>query len=449
MFGVGKPRSGPLDPIARYFTRTPPFPMKMLSWPTTRYRRVSSVAAMALVSLTAVSCDSDPLPPAQLTESVSITTVPSGADVTDVPRGITIQFVGGAAGGGAVTYSSSNASVASVDANTGLVTTIAGGSTFIIATSGSVADSIELTVQFPVQTINVIATDSSSIRQEGTKALMAILLDTQGDTVSRDIRWFTLDEDIAKVDDDGVVQGVADGSVTIRAEAEDVTDDFAITVAGIPLVSTVEVKSSQTFGAIGQTFTATQQSHAQSGANIVPNPTPTWASSDEDVATVDATTGLVTLVGEGTAKIMATVDNGIGVDVTGSLEVRAAPMLVSGVGVATGTIKSGTPKYWALVVPAGAAISITTTNGPTGDGDLFLLKANTNPATPAPGGFGSSALACSSGCVSGNSGNPESIGRPAGETPAGTYPVAFHAWTNGTSFTQDVTGVTLTATITP
>ena len=439
--------------------------MKKLSWPATRFRRVTANAVvLAMAFVAAAACD-DSTGPGAVT-GVEVVVLPVGTSVTDVARGSTLQLLAAPHDANdqfvdiPVTWSSSDAAKATVDAD-GTVTigtgAAAGGDVTITATAGGQSGTFDINVQAPVATVTV-APATATIRQEGTVDLDETLVDVLGATVSgRTVTWTSSNTAFATVNSSGVVSGVADGVVTITAtvdngEVADVAGTATVTVAGAPLVATVTV-SGNSFGGNGQTIQMTFESNAASGTEIT-GTTATWSSSATSVATVDPATGLVTLVSEGTANIVATVDNGIGTNVQGSLTVRSAPVLVSGVGQPSGTIASGTSRYWALIVPAGGAgISVTTDDGTTGDGDLFLLVANTNPPTPAAGGFGTiPPILCGTpnGCFSGASGNAESRSRTgANALAAGTYPIAYHAWTNGTSFTEDVTGVTLTATITP
>jgi len=439
--------------------------MKKLSWPATRFRRVTANAVvLAMAFVAAAACDESTGPGA--VTGVEIVVLPVGTPTTDLVRGTSLQLLAAPHDANdqfvdvPVTFTSSDPAKATVDAD-GTVTigtgAAAGGDVTITATGGGASGTFDLNVQHPVATVTVTP-PTSNIRQEGTVALDAALVDAVGATVTRTVTWTSSNAAVATVDASGVVAGVADGTVTITATADntgdvpDISNTATVTVAGAPLVASVTV-SGNSFGGNGQTIQMTHESNAASGTEIT-GTTATWSSSATSVATVDPATGLVTLVSEGTANIVATVDNGIGTNVQGSLTVRSAPVLVSGVGQPSGTIASGTSRYWALIVPAGGAgISVTTDDGTTGDGDLFLLVANTNPPTPAAGGFGTiPPILCGTpnGCFSGASGNAESMSRTgANALAAGTYPIAYHAWTNGTSFTEDVTGVTLTATITP
>ncbi|MEX2177686.1 MAG: Ig-like domain-containing protein [Gemmatimonadaceae bacterium] len=397
---------------------------------------------------------------------VEVVVLPVGTSTTNLVRGVTRQLLAAPHDANnlfvntAVVWASSDAAKATVSA-TGLVTigtgAAAGGDVNITATAGGQVGTFPLNVQHPITAVVLTPVDQT-IRREGTVALTAGLTDAAGVAgFGRTVTWASSNTAVATVNSSGVVSGVTDGVVTITATVNN-TGDVAnvlgtttVTVSGAPLVASVAVTAPATFGGITQTIQATHASSAASGT-VIAGTTATWSSSATSVATVSAT-GLVTLVGEGTASIRADVDDGTGTLVRGTLTIRSAPILVSGVGTPSGTIASGTSKYWALVVPAGGAgISVTSDAGATGDGDLFLLVAGVNPSTPPAGGFGTiPPILCGTngGCFSGASGNTEAISRTGANALAeGTYPIAYHAWTGG-GFTEPVTGVTLTATITP
>ena len=107
--------------------------------------------------------------------------------------------------GRGITWTTSNAAVATVDAN-GLVTAKSGGTATITATSEGKSDACQLTVSaLPVATIS-IAAGQTSIAQNGTTTLVATTKDANGTVVTgRQITWQTSDDNIlsltARVDD--------------------------------------------------------------------------------------------------------------------------------------------------------------------------------------------------------------------------------------------------------
>jgi hypothetical protein len=154
----------------------------------------------------------------------------------------------------------------------------------------------------------------------------------------------------------------------------------------------------------------------------------TWESSDEAVATIDAT-GLVTGVSGGTASATAALVSNPQVMRSASVTVIAIPELTSGEPV-TGIASSGargSGLFYKIEVPAGATALAVTLSGGTGDVDLYL-------------GHGGRPSNLEADCWSFNAGNDEActIDDPA----AGWWYILLDLW-------DPYTGVTLTATVTP
>ena len=113
--------------------------------------------------------------------------------------------------------------------------------------------------------------------------------------------WSSSDKSIATVDENGLVRGVAVGSVTITAYHHLKTASFSVTVQAPVVVPGIRLSdSSVSLGAIGETASLTASLTAIDTDNPI-----TWTSSDESVATVS--NGVVTAVSAGSAVITASV----------------------------------------------------------------------------------------------------------------------------------------------
>lgn len=390
-------------------------------------------ALAAVAALVAVAACDDSTGPAGGSDiaKVEVIVLPIGTPTTNLPRGITVQLLGAPANAAnnfvdiPVTWSSSDDTKATVDQN-GLVTTVGGGDVTISASAGGKTGTFDLNIQFPVSTVTVGA-PASSIRQEGTVDLDATLVGTDGEpAVDREVTWTSSNEDIATVDDDGVVSGVADGTVTITATSEGVSGSTQVTVAGAPLVASVTVSPGNPFRGVGETIQMSHTSKAASG-NTISGTTATWSSSDEAVATVDAN-GLVTVVGAGTSNITATVDNGVGTDVTGSSTVEGAPVLANGVAVTVPNVNEEEWKDYAFVSNGTVASFSVVTGGGTGDSDMHIFAPGVVPAFDA-NNFTYTNFVCRPWEV----GSDESctINAPA----AGTYRIRFYAYPDAGTLT--------------
>ncbi|MFA6937283.1 MAG: Ig-like domain-containing protein [Treponema sp.] len=121
----------------------------------------------------------------------------------------------------AVTWSSSNKSIAIVD-STGKVTGVGAGSATITATSTSDSSiSSSTTVNVNANSYTVSLSGNSYVSLGRTITLTATVTDILDNSVSidsDDLEWSSRNKSIATVDDDGVVTGVASGSATIYVE---------------------------------------------------------------------------------------------------------------------------------------------------------------------------------------------------------------------------------------
>jgi len=239
------------------------------------------------------------------TSSVTVTPAPvASVDVTPSPAsvivGTTVQLTatpkdaaGNALTGRTVTWGTSNATLATVDAN-GLVTgNAAGGPVTITATSEGKSGSSAVTVNaVPVATVDV-SPATGTIQVGATIQLTASPKDASGNPLTgRIVTWSTSDATLATVDANGLVTGkAAGGPVTVTATSEGKTGTAAITVIPVPVAS-VDVTPATATIAVNATVQLTATPKDANG-NALTGRAVTWATADESIATVDAN-GLVT-----------------------------------------------------------------------------------------------------------------------------------------------------------
>lgn len=115
--------------------------------------------------------------------------------------------------------------------------------------------------------------------------------------------WESSDEEIAAVDDNGLVTGVSVGEAAVSVTVDGVKAECRVSVVGIP-VESVELSENELALTKGET--------AQLTAVVLPenadNRTVSWTTTDAGVAAVDSD-GLVTAVAAGTATIKASAGN--------------------------------------------------------------------------------------------------------------------------------------------
>jgi len=148
----------------------------------------------------------------------------------------------------------------------------------------------------PAESI-VIAPTTATVLIGETTALSATL--TPSDTTDA-IIWQTSDENVATVDDNGVVTGIAAGNATITAIAGQVGASCEVTVsAGAVAATGITLDKTEATLEKDTTLTLTATVTPSDSTDAI-----TWTTSDENVATV--ANGVVTAVGVGEATITAT-----------------------------------------------------------------------------------------------------------------------------------------------
>jgi uncharacterized protein YjdB len=170
--------------------------------------------------------------------SVSVTPATSTLNV-----GATVQLSatmrdanGGALSGRVVTWSSSNTGYAKVSSS-GLVTGVAAGAVTITATSEGKSGTASITVNAPppapVATV-AVSPSSNTINAGQTVQLAATARDANGATLTgRTITWSSSNASVASVSGNGLVTGIAAGTVTITATSETKSGTASVTVQSV------------------------------------------------------------------------------------------------------------------------------------------------------------------------------------------------------------------------
>ena len=268
--------------------------------------------AAAGIATLVLSCGEGAVEPAPPPTLVATTVAVSPASATLTALGETARFTaevrdqnGQVMAGAAVAWTSSDASVAAVDAS-GEVTSAANGSVTITATAGSVSGTAAVTVAQKVNAVAVSPPADTLVALGDTVRLIAEATDANGHGVSgAEYSWSSSDTLVARVDDSGLVESVAEGEAAVTATASEVTGESELTVVS-PLPTTVAVSPDTVrFTALKQTVQLTAEVREQAGRVMV-EAFVSWSSEDTLVAVVDSV-GLVTAVGGGTTTVTATV----------------------------------------------------------------------------------------------------------------------------------------------
>ncbi len=234
----------------------------------------------------------------------AVVVVPSSATLrinTTLQLSDTVKNAAGApVPGQVVTWSSDNASVASVDA-AAVVIARAAGTAHITGTVSTVSGTATITVTaVPIAAIVITPRDPIVFVQQTTQ-LTATPKDSAGNPLaSQQVAWQSLASSVATVSATGVVTGISPGRAVIQASAEGVTGTDTVTITAAPVSSVVLSPSTSSLFA-GQTEQLAAQVTNAAGQSIA-GATVTYSSSNTAVAKVNAS-GMVTGVGVGITTI--------------------------------------------------------------------------------------------------------------------------------------------------
>ena len=201
-----------------------------------------------------------------------------------------------------VTWTSSNEAVATVDAN-GKVTALKAGTATITAASQQDAtkkDSCVVTVASVLVTGVTLDKTTADLDVGATLKLVPTI--TPADASIKTVTWTSSKKDVATVDSDGKVTGIAPGTATITVTTKDggKTASCTVTVKNVEVksitldVSTLELAINNTY-----LFKAKVLPENATDNKII------WSSSDGSIVSIDQT-GKITGLKEGKATIKAT-----------------------------------------------------------------------------------------------------------------------------------------------
>ena len=194
-------------------------------------------ALLAAVALTKGCGDSDstitppPDPPRPTTVAVSPATAEFSALGASVQLTAEVRDQSGnVMAGAAVAWSSTAASVATVDA-AGLVTAVANGTATITAASEGVSGTASVSVTQALDSVAVSPTEATIAVLGDTVRLAAAAFDANGHAVAgAEFSWESSDVAVATVDVSGLVTAVRGGNATITATYEENTAESVISV---------------------------------------------------------------------------------------------------------------------------------------------------------------------------------------------------------------------------
>lgn len=276
-------------------------------------RQATLLVAAVLLTTSFWSCSKDEEPvPEPTPPVVSVTGVTLNKTSTSIQVGgtetLTATVSPKDAANKKVTWKSSNAAIASVDAN-GKVTGVKAGEATITVTTedGGKTATCKVTVSDKEIKVTGVKLNKSetSLLVGGNETLTATVLPE--DATNQNVTWKSDKPEIATVDANGKVTAVKVGEATITVTTEDGGKTATCKVTVKPnLVSEITLAALAIYVGESKAVTATVKPDDATNKEL------TWKSSDESIATVDAT-GKVTGVKIGTTTITATARDGSGV----------------------------------------------------------------------------------------------------------------------------------------
>ena len=283
-----------------------------------RIRMIDMLPGLAAVALIAtLSCGdgtTEP-PPPDPPRATAVTVTPAAIELNAL--GATRQLTaevrdqnGQPMAGAAVSWSGSDASVATVDAQ-GLVTAAGNGMATVTAMVGAASGSATVTVRQVVSTV-AVSPAADTVVEGDTLHLAAVGADANGHAVAgAAFTWSSSDTLVARVDDAGRVTGVAVGEAAVTAATDGVTGRSELVVV-VPVPTTVAVTpEAPELKSLGQEVQLTAEVRDQIG-RVMTDIAVSWSSGDTTVAMVDSA-GLVTAVGNGMATVTATAGTASGI----------------------------------------------------------------------------------------------------------------------------------------
>ena len=237
-----------------------------------------------------------PIASISLSQTTGGVAVGQTLQLTATPR----DAAGNALAGRTITWSSSNAGIATVTA-TGLVVGVANGQATITAAAEGRSATAAITVSStPVASVSVTP-NGATLQPGATLQLSALTRDAGGSVLSgRAVSWTTSAAGIASVSATGLVTAVAAGTATITATSENVSgtaiivtagassNRFAFALANQPSAPTYTPSTADQYSSAGAAITIQRQSD---GVYDVTIPNMTKGAGQREVVLVSPTSG--------------------------------------------------------------------------------------------------------------------------------------------------------------
>jgi uncharacterized protein YjdB len=244
---------------------------------------------------------------------VTKTVVVSPGPVTLTALGATRQLtatandsLGAALNGRTNHWGSTNPAAVTVSA-AGLVTAVANGWAWVADTVDSIVGRDSVTVRQVTKSVVLSPASVIFTFMGATQQLTATAKDSLGSPITgRTSHWGSSDSSVASVSSTGLVTAKKIGAASVADTIDSVVGKGSVNV-NIAAKSVVVAPSGASISGVGATQTFTAVARDTFGTVIV-GKTFTWTSLNPAIATVNASTGVVTAASAGQATISATAD---------------------------------------------------------------------------------------------------------------------------------------------
>jgi uncharacterized protein YjdB len=296
-------------------------------------------------------------------QPISVTAITvAGADITDGTFStMTATVVPANAAEQGVTWSVSDATIATIDA-TGKLTALKNGTVTVTATtkeSGStITGTRPITISGVPIKVTAITVAGADITTNGGSSDMTATI-APADATEQGVTWSVSDATIATIDATGKLTALRNDTVTVTAT----TKENGSTISGTKsIIITGQIVKVTAITVTGANITTNGGSSAMT-ATVAPTDATekgvTWAVSDATIATIDAT-GKLTALKNGTVTVTATTkENGSTIKGTKVVTISGQLVKVTGITITTaGNVTDiplkGTLKLTGSVLPADA-----------------------------------------------------------------------------------------------
>lgn len=235
-----------------------------------------------------------------------------------------------------ITYHSNNDKVAIVDEN-GAVTAFNVGKTTITIKKGDKSFNVNVNVSDKSINVKNFKTNSSILQlSRGEKHRLSIDYSPSNAT-SFDTKFYSSNENVAKVSSGGLVTAISPGETTISVSSSSYPFNAEVKVFVSDEKSSDIVATSMTLDKTSITLTQgeVQKVNAVLTPNSLNNKIIKWVSSDENVAFV-TNNGVIYARGQGNAIIEVYTDNGLKKEIKVTVKKIKAPVISSSDGIVSG-----------------------------------------------------------------------------------------------------------------